>query len=137
MIGLKRIHEDAIAPQFRDVAEQKIGENFYVGTDAGQQHCKQGAIQHTVRVIRDNHYGPSGGNPLLIRAMHLQLNPHLGEQSLQAKTLRRTLHPPVEVSNLADRRQFPGQAGKLSNPGQYFAVRLTRTKLVQAHVISI
>ena len=88
-------------------------------------------------MISDNHHGPGDRNTLLIRRMDPQPNPHLGQQSLQAKTLRRTLHPPVEISNFADRRKFSGQAGKVTNPGQHFAGRLTRMKLVQSHAISI
>jgi hypothetical protein len=47
----------------------------------------------------------------------LEIYPHFGEKIFQTKAFRRTLHPPVQISHFADRRQLSGHAGKLRDTG--------------------
>jgi hypothetical protein len=129
-IGLERVDKDAGALQFWNVAQEEIGEDFHIGTNAGQEHREKGAIEDAIRVVGDNNDRTSAWDSGLIRGMSLQLDPHLSEETLEMKTLRQALNSPIEISDFANRRQLPGYAGKGRDAGQYFAVRLTGLQMI-------
>ena len=61
-VGLKGIDEDAVLPQFGNVAQQEIGQYLHIGTHAREQHRKNRAIEHAVGMIRDDQSRTRGRN---------------------------------------------------------------------------
>jgi hypothetical protein len=68
-------------------------------------------------MVRDNHDGTCGWDSGLIRSVGLQLDPHLGEETFEAESLRRTLNSPVKISDFANRSQLSRYAGKVLDAG--------------------
>ena len=84
-------------------ANRKLVSTFTSGRTRVSKHRENRAIQHTVGMIGHHHHRTASGNPRLIRRTDAQSDPHLSEQILQAKSVRRLLHPPVQVPDFVDR----------------------------------
>ena len=125
-VALKWIHEYAVLRQLRHIAQQVIRHHLHVWPGACQQHREHGSIEHSKRMVGDNHDRTGGGNSRRISRIHAQIHAHLSQQFLQPKTFRRLLHPPVQLSHFVYRHKLIRQrryASKSLNPRQHFRSR--------------
>lgn len=112
-IRFKGIDEDAMILKLGYITQQKVGEHFHIGTNAGEENRKQCAIKNAVGMIRSHHDRTGGGDPCLIGGIDLEFDPHLGEEAFESEALRQTLYALIQISYSADRRQLSGEARKL------------------------
>jgi hypothetical protein len=66
-------------------------------------------------MVGHNYDRAAGGNARLIGRSRAQSDAHLGQQILEAESLRRTPHPLVEIEHPVHRRQPGSQTRKLGD----------------------
>src|SRR5215467_12253556 len=116
-VGLKGIDKDAMILKLGHITEQKVCEHFHVRSNSSEQNREQSAIKNTVGMVRNHNDRTACGDSRLIGGIDAEIDAHFREEALEAKTRRRMLHAPIQVSHLTDRRQLSGEARKLRYAG--------------------
>ncbi len=82
------VHQDAVLRKLIHAAEQLVGQQLYVGTQAQQKRGHHDAVQHAKGMIGEDHGGAFQRHMLEVSLAHRVLNIHLAQDAVEDVSIR-------------------------------------------------